>query len=218
MLRIPEKYFETFESYLRLSRSEKSHLLSTIKEMPVGAEEEEITNSLIKKIKLPRLKIFEIVSMITELILVYFETESEIDEFIDELKKELDETKEIESPINDYSIDILKEILSNESISITLKANSLEYDRSKLIHNLRILSDIRPIFSDKSSQDLKILGKTVIHSLKIVYFKDNNRKAVFFALDKSDLLKFKEQIGRALNKEDVIAKSNINDVPLINTK
>ncbi len=217
MLKIPEKHFNAFESYLRLSKSEKSHLLSAIMEIPVEGEEEKITNLLIDKIDLPRFKIFEIVRMIFELIAVYFEIGSEIDEFFIDLKKGLAETKEIKSPIDDYSIDILKEIFSKESIFISFKASSLEYDRSKLIQNFRILSDIRPIFSDKSSQELKILGEIVIHSLKIVYFEDSNLKSVFFALDKSDLLEFKEQIDRALNKKDVIAKSNINDIPLINT-
>lgn len=70
--------------------------------------------------------------------------------------------------------------------------------------DIRVLTDIRPIFTDDSN--VKINGQIILHNLKISYQEGDDIKEIFFAIDNNDIKKIKEQAERAEKKENEIKK------------
>ena len=94
----------------------------------------------------------------------------------------------------------LIEILNTDTqIYYFEKAKSLLRDRSKLIVDMRILSDLRPVFKDDKIEPPEYC--VITHNLRITYIKERERKKAIFALDQEDLSKLQLQIKRALEKD-----------------
>ena len=80
------------------------------------------------------------------------------------------------------------------------KAMYLLFERSKLMLNSRIITDLRPVFKEEKIDPPKYC--LIMHNLKIEYSKGlKEKEKVFYALDHQDLIQLHSQIERALKKE-----------------
>lgn len=90
----------------------------------------------------------------------------------------------------------LTELLQVEKpLGITSKANDVLTEHEHIFCNVRILTDIRPIFlSDLTSAPSEAV---IVHTLKIGYHQDHEHKEFYVALDSADVQKLKAAIERA---------------------
>ncbi len=106
----------------------------------------------------------------------------------------------------------LKRLLSVESLTLSAKALGLRNDYQRSYCDIRILTDIRPVFGSPAE---KPLGAFVEHTLKIEYHEDGEHKEFYVALDNEDLGKIRKALDRAESKtaalKSVIRESGIPD-------
>lgn len=92
----------------------------------------------------------------------------------------------------------LRQLSGVLSIGLTAKAIELAYDCDNLLQRTRILTDVRPLFSEDAQS---IDGAVVAHTLRLRYDSAGTDYELSVALDSSDLHKLIEDCQRALQKE-----------------
>jgi hypothetical protein len=91
---------------------------------------------------------------------------------------------------------------STENLSATFKAFGLQSENSRTFKECRVVTDIRLLFNDElTNKDRKAL---LVHRLKLKTEENDEEKEYFFSMDTTDLLKLKEQIERAEEKDRLI--------------
>lgn len=99
--------------------------------------------------------------------------------------------------------DFFTALLAADSvIRTTAKANELLVDHSNPLVGSRILTDLRPIFSDGDS--LEPVAGVIVHTLKLSVFADGHDKSYYFALDEDDLRELRRTVDRAIEKETAL--------------
>jgi hypothetical protein len=99
----------------------------------------------------------------------------------------------------------LARVLGLASLRTALKAHDLMTEHSHLFADVRIFSDVRPVFGDLANEPP--VGSVIIETLKIEYFDESlDRRAFFVALDHLDLEALKEVVDRAVEKTKTLRK------------
>jgi hypothetical protein len=99
----------------------------------------------------------------------------------------------------------LKELLSlHKTLGISSKAFDVFSEHQNLFCNARILTDVRPVFSDDVKSEPEAF--VVSHTLRISYHEGDELKAVFLALDSSELRDLSRTIDRALSKQRTLER------------
>lgn len=92
----------------------------------------------------------------------------------------------------------LVELLETPSVALSAKAYFLVVADAAPFSDARIISDVRPIFSDKE-EALQASGSIIVHHLRIEVGREG--EARYAALTTSDLLKLRQTVERALEKD-----------------
>jgi hypothetical protein len=79
-------------------------------------------------------------------------------------------------------------------VSITLE---LMYEHENLLQSARVVTDIRPVFSEDASH---IEGSVVSHTLRLRYDSTEGDHSISVAMDEADIRELKRQCERALLK------------------
>ena len=171
---------------------------------------------------LPRLKnwkredLHDIVRSLYSLSLAMAEQEISADEFVIQLTSAMRSGDQTDLKISeDAEITFsshLKKFLSIASVSLSAKALGLRNDYQRSYCDIRILTDIRPIFGSPAE---KPVGAFVEHTLKIEYHEDGDHKEFYVAVDNEDLRKIRKALDRAESKtavlKSIIRESGIPD-------
>jgi hypothetical protein len=113
------------------------------------------------------------------------------------LEANADEFNQIDTN-RDILADRLSDLLQLEkSLGVTAKALNVMTDYERIFCGVRILSDMRPVFT--SSAESASAG-FVVHNLSIHFHENGEHKEFFVALDNSDLDSLKDAIARAEKK------------------
>jgi len=94
----------------------------------------------------------------------------------------------------------LRALLDVRSLQVGHKAALLQVEHGRVFTNARILTDIRPVFSEPVEEG-PLASALVIHTLKIEYWESGDQKSFFVALDAEDIQTIYEQVERAKLKE-----------------
>ena len=95
-------------------------------------------------------------------------------------------------------LEILNQLACLPAIANTSRAIELSYDSDNLLQRTRILTDVRPLFSDDAQS---IEGAIVAHTLRLRYDSAGVDHELSLALDSSDLHRLIGDCNRALLKE-----------------
>jgi hypothetical protein len=98
--------------------------------------------------------------------------------------------------------DRLKSLLTLGSINLGAKAILLFSESERLVGDIRITSDLRPVFHDDLTAG--IAGTMLVNTLRIEYMKDNERKSFIAVLDLSNVHAIRDACSRLLEKADSI--------------
>jgi len=140
-------------------------------------------------------------------------TNKPIGELVTEVVESAMEDETLKNEISDkgkFSERLNRALLFNP-LGITAKAENVMSEHQNVFVESRILTDLRPIFSEDIDESEPVT--TIIHNLSINYFADGTMKKMVFALDSEDLDKLGEIIERAKSKEkrlkDICSASQI---------
>ena len=93
----------------------------------------------------------------------------------------------------------LADALRTRAIEVSAKALAVMTANERMMCNVRVLSDLRPIFTG----DLEPTACVVLHQLKIAFHEQedfDDVSEIFISLDGEDLVKLKSVLDRALQK------------------
>lgn len=97
----------------------------------------------------------------------------------------------------------LLQILSNsQQLSISYKAFNLLAENSRLYREGHVVTDIRLLFKETINEAER--HGLILHQLKVESEEGGDNYDYYFSLSHNDLLKLKEQITRAIEKERII--------------
>jgi hypothetical protein len=88
----------------------------------------------------------------------------------------------------------LRELLGASSLAILVKTLDLTYAHASVLQSARIISDIRPVFSEDA---LSVEGAVISFSLQVQYYGPGGTRAISIAMDKKDLDDLLAQCERA---------------------
>lgn len=96
----------------------------------------------------------------------------------------------------------LRSILTDSTTRLRTRAWSLVLERPCLLETARILTDLRPVFTEKNPAAVEACS--VIHTLVLNCQESGESKVMHVALDTSDLSTLKAAIARAEQKEKAL--------------
>jgi hypothetical protein len=98
---------------------------------------------------------------------------------------------------------IVERLVTAQSVILTAKARDLAEDFERALTTARILTDVRPVYSDSDD----IVGAEVIQTLRIEFDSDSNVGATLsFGLDLEDIKDLRLACDRALKKAEEAAR------------
>ncbi|HQX53238.1 MAG TPA: hypothetical protein PLR25_25185, partial [Planctomycetaceae bacterium] len=77
-----------------------------------------------------------------------------------------------------------RELMECKTVCVSATANELSYDYANLIRNIRILSDIRPLYNDDADA---IEGAVISHTMRLQYDSVDGEHELSLALDEQDI-------------------------------
>lgn len=98
-------------------------------------------------------------------------------------------------------VNLLDSLDDDHPLMVSLKAQHLVYDRPNLLRDIRIITDIRPVF-DKAAEHIHEM--VVTHNLIIEYEDKEGRKELYLAVDNEDISSIRNACDRADAKSHVI--------------
>jgi len=90
-----------------------------------------------------------------------------------------------------------KKLLMSPVLHLVSTALDLMYEYANLLQNLRIVTDIRPVFSTDAS---RIEGSVVSHTLRLRYDSTEGDHSLSIAMDEGDTRELERQCKRAITK------------------
>ncbi|MFX0202706.1 MAG: hypothetical protein ACFFCW_41915 [Candidatus Hodarchaeota archaeon] len=94
-------------------------------------------------------------------------------------------------------------LLDVQNIWLCVKSLDLSYDYSKLLRSAKIITDIRPVYSEDASQ---IHGAVISYTLRLSYESREGNGTISIALDEDDVRNLLETSKRALKKAETAKK------------
>lgn len=151
-----------------------------------------------------------------------FEGESELlpEDIIEGLRERLavSQNDKLNEDLASNLLKNLRLVFEVESLRVKQKALSLAVSQERLFTSCRILTDIRPVYSNAGDEPIDISAAFVFHTLKISFIEDDESKYFYISLDADDLEKLKLDVDRAVYKGNVAKQAISKWTELINTE
>jgi hypothetical protein len=143
-----------------------------------------------------------------------------VDKFVDSIRRAAFEEKILPPEAESEWPKVAKHMASalrTRAVEISSKAISVLLDNERSICTVRILSDLRTIFSDDGK--LEASACLVLHNLRLSVHESGDYKETaetYVTLERSDLVKLKATIDRALLKHDkLVAMAGKLELPVL---
>ncbi len=206
-IRIPKEFISGFEILKELDLDQVKEISTFLGTIPYGTGTKEFNrrfNENFPEIDTPSLS--NTIYSLGSILLNFEESVEEIAIMLtDSLKEDIDNVEE-----GDLEEKITLILHNSTNLKDTFKAYNLISDNDITYSKGRVYSDIRLLFSDDLSVNQSNKKAVIIHKLKIEAEQNYSPKNFYFSMDSSDLLKLKELINRALDKDEKIRSDNSN--------
>jgi len=199
---VPKQYQSGYEKLKQLNESSLRTLLEVLEaEQPVLMQRELADHVASKLTDLGPDDVRQIINTVVGL---YWGRESlklSTREFVDAL---VDQSFDRDDPRAKTLREYLPKLLTADSVIITAKAFDVLTEHQNTIHDLRIITDLRPIFRENLQDGLpaKPTAAVITHTLKVSYHRDREISEFFLALDNQDMDLLRALMERAAAKEE----------------
>jgi hypothetical protein len=82
-------------------------------------------------------------------------------------------------------------------LGLVQKTTRLRYEHQNILHRVKILTDVRPVF-DETAREIQLMS--IGYVLEVEYYDGTNRRQAFYALDVEDVATLKADCERAQTK------------------
>lgn len=94
---------------------------------------------------------------------------------------------------------VFEKFLSLELVEIVAKALDLSFDYTNLLEKSRILTDIRPVYSEGK---IEIIGGIITQTLRLRYQSEDQEQSLSLALDEDDIEWLRDACDQAIKKAE----------------
>lgn len=201
--RIPERYRLGFSLFLSFQQDKVAELIDAIRKTPPNSDFQQFVDAVHSRLNTWKTEdVYNVVRSLYSLCTLLADEETSVDDLtiqaIEAMRSSGKEDLFVAPESQRLVASNLKQLLSIESLRLASKAVGLRTDHERLLCGLKIITDIRPVFSDVQQKPTRaIIG----HTLKLEYHEDGEHKELFLALDAEDIQKLKKVLQRAETKE-----------------
>lgn len=204
---IPAEHSKALIKYLGFSDKTKVTFLTVLKDAEIGITISDLINTF--ESKLPEV---DIIPKLLDALISMLLTESHfkydrITDLVSANICENDNSLELSS----VKIELNRLLNTNKALILSVKGEELAFNRERLLNETRILTDVRPVFGENGSEEIK--ASVLLHTLRLTFYQNNSKAIEYFALDDTDLEQLKVQIERAQKKrksvEEMLKKQSI---------
>ena len=206
-LEVPNHYIPMLNSIRTLSVPAAEELVGVLSSAKITASSGEMRDRIAAQVSLiPKDELGKITDVLYAMYHVREFSELNRNSFLKEL---VDSVREhADPPISDEELPTIrqrfKELLNIPTLETISKAITLQREGERIFCDVRIISDIRPIFGDDVKS--RPVAATIGHALRIDYHEGLEHKEFFVSLDEYDLNELEEVVKRAKEKADTLTK------------
>lgn len=202
VLEIPKEDTGAIATIKGLSSASIEKFISALKGAPLISDPQEMAAHIAKQI--PSIPVERLIPMLTTLYTLYHIRELSgvpHPRFLKDLVSAIRNAPDLQVPSKELPKfqSLLERLLGIDSLNMISKAARLQRDGERLYCNAKILSDIRPVFSQDPT--VRPLGAVLTHTLKIGFHKGSDHRELHVILDSNDLTALDEVIHRARAKD-----------------
>jgi hypothetical protein len=220
MLRIPSEHLQAFKVLISLSPDQVNQLASFVEQLPLGIGPTSYGNAFFETFG--QSEIPALVSLANMLysfgaLLAEDDNRTSIEGLVEAVVlsfQRLEEEERSEEEIETLKIYITGLFEHMQGLKTTFKSFYLMSANERVYRESRICTDVRLLFQDDIT-DTRRQG-LVTHQLKLNVEEDGAQSDYYFSLSGADLIKLKDQVERALEKERLIKQDYEATVDFIN--
>ncbi len=204
-LRIPSQHYKLLASFVQLTPAERGGLLSALKKEEITVNLEALGDRVADASGIDPDKTAQILELLVSLASAHDGLDLSTQDFITELRRAIEVVDKPELLPQDwisFERDLASLLSSDGSLALTAKAAVIMREHPNVFFEGRVLTDLRPIFGGNVEESPAAL--VAVHTLKILYRKDDDMASFFIALDRTDVIELIEVLQRALKKEDAL--------------
>jgi hypothetical protein len=204
-LHVPNHYIPALGLVRNLSDSASTEFLRALESAHITSSAEAMAASIASSVpSIPKEDLGKITDLLYSLYHVREFSELNRNDFLKEL---LESVREVAKPaISEQEFPLIrqrfKDLLNVTVLQSISKAIVLQRDQDRIYCEARIISDIRPVFSEDIKQ--KPVAAAITHTLNISYHESGDHKDFYVVLDQVDLEEIEKVIKRALVKNETL--------------
>ena len=219
MLKVPADRIAALIKIRLLSASAVDDLVHALEAAAIAPKSEQMATAIAASVTgISSEDLIDILSTIYSLCYVREAADSHSPRFLDDLIEGIKATgrKELSLDAGEATRfrEILNRLLSVKTIGVAVKAASLQHEAERLFCDVKILSDIRPVFGTEASSGP--IAAVITHTMKIGYHENGDHQEFFVALDDEDLQALREAVDKAQKKESslhaLLGNANLPDL------
>jgi len=185
-------------------------LLTALRETPPLLTLTDFAASVAARAALPSQEVLDVISTTISLVSWRDSTGRTSAQVAKEIPSQLASALAEELPSDDPAWTVLPDRLqalldAGGSLALLLKAGPLQIEHAHFFDDVRVVTDVRPVFGD--DLDERPSAALIIHELHLTFTRDGKQEAFFIALGASGLAKIRQAIGRAEAKERTLRKT-----------
>jgi len=214
-IRVPEPELAKFKLIAGTPKELLEKIAHELQVIDPTIELDNISNIISEKYKLPKDKIYSILTILRNWVSIHRKLNLSAENFIKGvssfLSREVDSekwSKEDEEAWRERCDLVKQSITLNSALALKSKAMDLLLTHELVMCDSQVITDIRPVFDDLA-ETLK--GYLTFHILVINCFKGDETIDLHIAMDENDLKKLRNQLERGERKENKIRNQITKD-------
>jgi hypothetical protein len=202
-LQIPDEDQEPLAKFLALPATEANAFISALGEVRPSFKRQELVRAVQGKTSLPDEDSAAIVRVLLSLFVVGQDLPLDLDGLTEQVVLAAKESEhpqlKLDADGRETLKDRLRRALSQKAVGFTAKALSVAIEHKYLLHQARIMTDMRPVFTGSASDPPAAF--VVSHVLRLTCHVDSGFEEFYMAASSEDLARIAEVVKRAQNKE-----------------
>lgn len=201
---IPNSVRPGLKVLLSLTPEQASSLVHSLKTLPLDLTMDDLVTTL--SATLAPIKQADHRKLITAVFSLYTlqsrrETQSEqtASDVVDAATKLAEFRPLVSGDVRQSAIDVMTKVLNIDEVQQRIKMLDVTNQYERRFHDIRILSDIRPVYGDNPAEPPSQLH--VMHTIKLSFHDETSIKDIYVSVHPQDLPKLTEAIERAEAKQ-----------------
>lgn len=189
-IRIPDRIAAPLEAFASLSGDDHERIVAALRDARPAASARALARSIASRVPGVSSETIDVlVRALVELASVQIATERDPDSDTARFMTDVITSLRLPSERSESFISALSTLMQAPSIRLTSKSVDLRYEDQALFQNVRIITDLRPVFRENATAGEPPIGSVIRQVMHITYWDGTDVREFFISLDDDDLRK-----------------------------